>query len=97
MPICNERDTFSRVTRKAMYVVITGVFAVPVWYAMRSNFEPHALRTASLEMVPEQSKSEVLGGTLPDSERSSDRSAPFIASIAPVPRNDSMPAEQLVV
>ncbi|HHW4681315.1 MAG TPA: RodZ domain-containing protein [Xylella taiwanensis] len=84
------RHLFESVTRKAMYVVITGVFAVPAWYAMRSNFEPRVPRTASLEMVPEQSKSEVLGGTLPDSERT----APFIASIAPVPRNDSMPAEQ---
>ncbi|WCF27771.1 helix-turn-helix domain-containing protein [Xylella fastidiosa] len=88
------RHLLESVTRKAMYVVITGVLAVPVWYAMRSSFEPRVPRTASLEVVPEQSKSEALGGTSPDSGGSSDSTAPFIASIAPVPRNNAMPSEQ---
>lgn len=55
------RHLLESVTRKAMYVVITGVLAVPVWYAMRSSFEPRVPRTASLEVVPEQSKAEALG------------------------------------
>ncbi|HHW4678712.1 MAG TPA: helix-turn-helix domain-containing protein [Xylella sp.] len=92
--IQRARYLLESITRKAMYVMITGVFAVPVWYAMRSNFEPRAPRTASLEMAPQLSKSKLLGRPVPESERSSDRSAPFIASMAPVPRNDSMPSEQ---
>ncbi len=55
------RHLLESVTRKAMYVVITGVLAVPVWYAMRSSFELRVPRTASLEVVPEQSKAEALG------------------------------------
>ncbi|MEE7548577.1 helix-turn-helix domain-containing protein, partial [Xanthomonas sp. Kuri4-1] len=46
------RRLLESTARKAMYVVITGVFAVPVWYATRTHFDPKAPSTASLDVVP---------------------------------------------
>ena len=46
------RRFLENTARRAVYVVMTGVLAVPVWYATRSHVEGTAPRTASLDEVP---------------------------------------------
>ncbi|MCC4588074.1 DUF4115 domain-containing protein [Xanthomonas sp. NCPPB 1067] len=73
--------------RKAMYVVITGVFAVPVWYATRSHLDGQAPSTVSLDSMPEAARTT----SKPDAAARPaaaprEPAAPYIASMTPVPR-----------
>lgn len=73
--------------RKAMYVVITGVFAVPVWYATRSHLDGQAPSTVSLDSMPESGRTT----SKPDAAARPaaaprEPAAPYIASMTPVPR-----------
>ena len=45
------RRIMESAARRAVYVVITAVFAVPVWYAVRNSQDPKP-STASLDVVP---------------------------------------------
>ncbi|WIX04932.1 helix-turn-helix domain-containing protein [Xanthomonas oryzae] len=81
------RRILESTARKAMYVVITGVFAVPVWYATRSHLDGKAPSTVSLDSMPEAAKSAAPGtpATQPASTPR-EQPAPYIASMTPVPR-----------
>ncbi|AAW75786.1 RodZ domain-containing protein [Xanthomonas oryzae pv. oryzae] len=81
------RRILESTARKAMYVVITGVFAVPVWYATRSHLDGKAPSTVSLDSMPEAAKSPAPGtaATQP-APTPREQPAPYIASMTPVPR-----------
>lgn len=80
--------------RRAMYVVITAVLAVPAWYASRDHFSGAAPSTASLDVLPVPVAAEVAASAAPleneaeaaPAARPVSPAAPYIASIAPVPR-----------
>ncbi|MFO3703848.1 RodZ domain-containing protein [Xanthomonas codiaei] len=77
------RRIFESTARKAMYVVITGVFAVPVWYATRSHLDGKPPSTVSLDSMPVAAKP-----TAPAQPATAPREqpTPYIASMTPVPR-----------
>lgn len=81
------RRILESTARKAMYVVITGVFAVPVWYATRSHLDGKAPSTVSLDSMPEApgTGTPVNAATQPASAPR-EQPAPYIASMTPVPR-----------
>ncbi|MBB4132091.1 MULTISPECIES: RodZ domain-containing protein [unclassified Xanthomonas] len=84
------RRIIESTARKAMYVVITCVFAVPVWYATRSHLDGGAPSTVSLDSMPETTKA----GTPADAAAQPaavprEQPAPYIASMTPVPRGDT--------
>ncbi|PPU40855.1 helix-turn-helix domain-containing protein [Xanthomonas arboricola] len=81
------RRILESTARKAMYVVITGVFAVPVWYATRSHLDGRAPSTVSLDSTPEAPKTGTPANiaTQPSSAPR-EQPAPYIASMTPVPR-----------
>ncbi|PPT86466.1 hypothetical protein XarzCFBP7410_04650 [Xanthomonas arboricola pv. zantedeschiae] len=81
------RRILESTARKAMYVVITGVFAVPVWYATRSHLDGKAPSTVSLDSMPEAPKTgtPANAATQPASAPR-EQPAPYIASMTPVPR-----------
>jgi cytoskeleton protein RodZ len=81
------RRILESTARKAMYVVITGVFAVPVWYATRSHLDGKAPSTVSLDSMPEAAKSAAPGTPVtPPAPVPREQPAPYIASMTPVPR-----------
>ncbi|MBB5860449.1 helix-turn-helix domain-containing protein [Xanthomonas arboricola] len=81
------RRILESTARKAMYVVITGVFAVPVWYATRSHLDGKAPSTVSLDSMPEAPRTgtPANAATQPASAPR-EQPAPYIASMTPVPR-----------
>ncbi|TQU74844.1 DUF4115 domain-containing protein, partial [Xanthomonas perforans] len=81
------RRILESTARKAMYVVITGVFAVPVWYATRSHLDGKAPSTVSLDSMPEAAKSAAPGTPVTQPAAAPrEQPAPYIASMTPVPR-----------
>ena len=94
------RRLLESVARRAVYVVITGVLVVPVWYAIRSTHpEQSASNTASLDVVPgatvaaDTSASPADGAANPAApatsgteNKSAAATAPYIASMTPMPR-----------
>ncbi len=81
--------------RRALYVGITAVLAVPVWFATRGHFDnsSNTPNTASLDVIP--AAVPVAGGSEPDAPAapaaapapaSTTPSAPYLASLTPVPR-----------
>jgi cytoskeleton protein RodZ len=81
--------------RRALYVGITAVLAVPVWFATRGHFDTgsNAPNTASLDVIP--AAVPVAGGDEPATPAAaapaaaapaSQPSAPYLASLTPVPR-----------
>nr|WP_244664093.1 RodZ domain-containing protein [Xanthomonas phaseoli] len=87
------RRILESTARKAMYVVITGVFAVPVWYATRSHLDGKAPSTVSLDSMPESAKSAAPGNPATQPAAAPrEQPAPYIASMTPVPRAAQAPA-----
>ncbi|MEA5123872.1 helix-turn-helix domain-containing protein [Xanthomonas floridensis] len=81
------RRIFESTARKAMYVVITGVFAVPVWYATRSHLDGKAPNTVSLDSMPVATKSgDPAAAAAQPAAAPREQPAPYIASMTPVPR-----------
>ena len=81
------RRILESTARKAMYVVITGVFAVPVWYATRSHLDGQGPSTVSLDSMPDAAKTGTPARTAePPSSVPREQPAPYIASMTPVPR-----------
>ncbi|AHY59291.1 RodZ domain-containing protein [Stenotrophomonas rhizophila] len=82
--------------RRVLYVGITAVLAVPVWFATRGHFDGSANtpNTASLDVIP--AAVPVGGGAVPaeatpaapapTSATTGTPSAPYLASLTPVPR-----------
>ncbi|CAD7716784.1 Cytoskeleton protein RodZ [Xanthomonas hydrangeae] len=81
------RRILESTARKAMYVVITGVFAVPVWYATRSHLDGKAPSTVSLDSMPEAANTGTpAAGAMQPANAPREQPAPYIASMTPVPR-----------
>lgn len=88
--------------RRALYVGITAVLAVPVWFATRGHFDgtAPAPNTASLDVIP--AAVPVAGADAPATPAANTSaaaaapatpSAPYLASLTPVPRpNAAAPA-----
>ncbi len=80
--------------RRALYVGITAVLAVPVWFATRGHFDTgsNTPNTASLDVIP--AAVPVAGGDEPAATAAAapaaapapQPSAPYLASLTPVPR-----------
>ena len=81
--------------RRALYVGITAVLAVPVWFATRGHFDGTAPtpNTASLDVIP--AAVPVAGSDAPATQPANTAapaaapatpSAPYLASLTPVPR-----------
>lgn len=95
------RRVAESIGRRAVYVVITAVLAVPVWYASRSHFSDTPPSTASLDVVPD-ALAPVASADAPASRaveaatpRAKPGNAPYIASMAPIAR--SVPSEAPVL
>ncbi|MDQ1093081.1 cytoskeleton protein RodZ [Xanthomonas sacchari] len=94
------RRMLESATRRMVYVVITAGLAVPVWYATRSHFaDDGGPSTASLDVVPGAPGSPAaatatpVNGTAaaavpaaPAAARPAANTAPYIASLTPMPR-----------
>ncbi|MBB4607214.1 cytoskeleton protein RodZ [Xanthomonas arboricola] len=81
------RRILESTARKAMYVVITGVFAVPVWYATRSHLDGKAPSTVSLDSMPEAPGTGTPANAVTQpASAPREQPAPYIASMTPVPR-----------
>lgn len=87
--------------RRALYVGITAVLAVPVWFATRGHFDGTALApsTASLDVIP--AAVPVAGADAPATPAANASapaaapatpSAPYLASLTPVPRPNAATA-----
>ncbi|WP_411850767.1 RodZ domain-containing protein [Stenotrophomonas sp. LGBM10] len=84
--------------RRVLYVGITAVLAVPVWFATRGHFDGTATApsTASLDVIP--AAVPVAGGDTPPaapapvSTEPAKPAAPYLASLTPVPRPASTSA-----
>jgi cytoskeleton protein RodZ len=86
--------------RRVLYVGITAVLAVPVWFATRGHFDGTATtpNTASLDVIP--AAVPVAGGGAPEAAapaaveaaKPSAPAAPYLASLTPVPRPAAAPA-----
>ena len=72
--------------RRAVYVVITAVLAVPVWYAFQGKFSASAPNTASLDVIPEPAGASVAKVHPEPESRPAAERTPYIASMAPVAR-----------
>jgi len=81
--------------RRALYVGITAVLAVPVWFATRGHFDnsSNTPNTASLDVIPAAvpvaGGSEAAPSAAPaaaPATAASTPSAPYLASLTPVPR-----------
>lgn len=81
--------------RRAVYVVITAVLAVPVWYAFQSKFGDVPPSTASLDVVPDAASvaaAQQAGGAAAEAAaRPAPERAPYIASMAPLARQAAEP------
>jgi cytoskeleton protein RodZ len=93
------RRLLESVARRAVYVVITGVLVVPVWYAIRSTHpEQVGANTASLDVVPGPAGVADAGAPNPGADASVGAAStvseskpaapttPYIASMTPMPR-----------
>ncbi|HEY9256102.1 MAG TPA: RodZ domain-containing protein [Stenotrophomonas sp.] len=94
------RRLLESVARRAVYVVITGVLVVPVWYAIRSTHpEQVGANTASLDVVPGPAGVADAGAPNPGAADATAVTAsaasetkpaapttPYIASMTPMPR-----------
>lgn len=86
------RRVMESTARRAVYVVMTCVLAIPVWYATRGHFGDNAPRTASLDVVPAQAPGADDGalaqeaGTERNVPATRQQTQPYIASMTPVPR-----------
>lgn len=88
--------------RRVLYVGITAVLAVPVWFATRGHFDGTAStpNTASLDVIP--AAVPVAGGETRDpaapaaveAAKPTAPAAPYLASLTPVPRPASAPMPQ---
>lgn len=88
--------------RRVLYVGITAVLAVPVWFATRGHFDGTATtpNTASLDVIP--AAVPVAGGETSDpaapaaveAAKPAAPAAPYLASLTPVPRPASAPMPQ---
>lgn len=86
--------------RRVLYVGITAVLAVPVWFATRGHFDGTATtpNTASLDVIP--AAVSVAGGDAPqaaapataETAKPSAPASPYLASLTPVPRPAAAPA-----
>jgi cytoskeleton protein RodZ len=77
--------------RRAVYVVITAVLAVPAWYAFQGKFGGSVPNTASLDVVPDPASLAAMQPAAASDEpvarpRPTAERTPYIASIAPVAR-----------
>jgi len=102
------RRLMESMARRAVYVVITGVLVVPVWYAIRSTHpDGQGVSTASLDVVPGNSvasapaepaamTSSAAGSDAPATTTAAAAdgkpAAPYIASLTPMPRAASAPS-----
>lgn len=85
------RRVLESTLRRAVYVVMTGVLAVPVWYATRNHLDGQSPSTASLDVVPPETAAPApndAGGTPAATEAKKPVTTPYIASMAPVPRSE---------
>jgi cytoskeleton protein RodZ len=75
------------IARRAVYVVITAAIAVPVWVATQSHIGQGDVSrtTASLDVVP--SEVATAGSQTPQAVARR-QAAPYVASLAPLPRNN---------
>ncbi|MFT4246942.1 MAG: DUF4115 domain-containing protein [Pseudomonas sp.] len=83
------RRLLESAARRAVYVVMTCVLAIPVWYATRSHLDGASPRTASLdELPPETAASPATSGTAASAtgEARKPATTPYIASMAPLSR-----------
>ncbi len=80
------RRILESTARKAMYVVITGVFAVPVWYATRSHLDGKGPSTVSLDSMPVAARTGAPANPAAPPAAPREQPAPYIASMTPVPR-----------
>ena len=85
--------------RRAVYVVITAVLAVPVWYAFQSKFGDAPPSTASLDVVPDAASVAAAQRAAAPADESAARPAaeraPYIASMAPLARQAAEPQATL--
>ncbi|MNN29985.1 cytoskeletal protein RodZ [compost metagenome] len=77
--------------RRAVYVVITAVLAVPVWYVISGNSSKAPPSTASLDVVPPAEAAVAGQVATPSSNAPAQPAAaqpndPYIASMAPIAR-----------
>ncbi|MDG2524116.1 DUF4115 domain-containing protein [Stenotrophomonas sp. HITSZ_GD] len=102
------RRMMESIARRAVYVVITGVLVVPVWYAIRSVPGEQGRNTASLDVVPGESAAAQVAGepaatpatsstpaaaaASADVPKPTTPTAPYIASLTPMPRAASAPS-----
>ncbi|MEQ4574020.1 MAG: RodZ domain-containing protein [Gammaproteobacteria bacterium] len=95
------RRVLESTARRAVYVVMTGVLAIPVWYATRSHFDGRAPSTASLDEVPPEAAAPVppdgSAAPAPAAETRKPVATPYIASMAPVPRPEPAHDEGLTL
>ena len=85
------RRVMESVARRAVYVVITAAIAIPVWVATQTHIgESPTGTTASLDVVPAnptaENQSANRGQPKPVSD---DPTAPYVASLTPIPRAGS--------
>ncbi len=77
--------------RRAVYVVITAVLAVPVWYAFQSKFGVAPPSTASLDVVPDAASVAAAQRADEPAARPATERAPYIASMTPLARQAAEP------
>lgn len=80
------RRVMESAARRAVYVVITAAIAVPVWFATQSQVgRSGSQTTASLDVVPASTGSQA-AGTVNPTKPARPQAAPYMASLAPIPR-----------
>jgi cytoskeleton protein RodZ len=80
------RRVMENMARRAVYVVITAAIAVPVWFATQSQAgRGRTQPTASLDVVPAAADAQVAATANP-SKPVRTQAAPYMASLAPIPR-----------
>lgn len=76
--------------RRAMYVVITAVLVVPMWYVISGNSSKAPPSTASLDVVPPAASAVSGAGASPSTAAAkpvaTQQNDPYIASMAPMAR-----------
>jgi cytoskeleton protein RodZ len=82
------RRVMESMARRAVYVVITAAIAVPVWVATQSQAGRGAAQTtASLDVVPAAGELPAMAAA--NAAKPAKAAAPYIASLAPIPRVNS--------
>lgn len=86
------------VGRRVLYVGITAVLAVPVWFATRGHFDGTGTppSTASLDVIPASlpvaGSEGQASAPAPATAEAAKPNAPYLASLTPVPRPAASPA-----